>query len=272
VSTRVALVTGAGRGLGRELAIALAQAGAAVGLIGRTRPGLEETAELLDGTGVPVEVATADVRSWEEVRAAVDELEATLGGADLLVNNAGIIDPVEVPVWEADPHQWREVIETDLLGPFHCVRAVVPGMIARGLGRVVDLNSGAGAADRPIYSAYCAAKAGLFRITGNLHLAGHSRGLRAFEVSPGTVRTDMTAAMATHADRTEWTPADALVQLVLSISRGDLDEWSGAFLRAGVDTPASLLAAQQQAGDAGLSPLSRRLGVFRYGSDDPLPP
>lgn len=266
-AARTALVTGAGRGLGRAVAVGLAAAGVRVAVLGRSAQSLAGVlAELQDdalagGGGVPV---VADVRDFDAVQEAVAAAEARLGaGIDLLVNNAGVIESVEVPIWEADPQQWWDVVDTDLRGPFHCVRAVVPGMLERGGGRVVDLSSGAGAADRPIYSAYCAAKAGLFRLAGNLHLAGYSRGLRAFEISPGVVRTDMTAGMAMHADRTAWTPVEALVDLVLAVASGRLDAWSGRFLRAGVDDPEQV-AAQVPDGRA------RSLGVLPYGPDDPL--
>ncbi len=239
---RVALVTGAARGLGRELALGLAAAGLRVGLLGRSRPGLEQVAGEVHEGGGEAAVVIADVRSYPEVVAAVDEVERRLGGIDLLVNNAGVIEAAEEPVWLADPDAWWQVVETDLRGPFHCVRAVVPGMLARGGGRVVDLNSGAGSDDRPVYSAYSAAKAGLFRVGGSLHEAGFARGMRAFEISPGVVRTDMTAAMALHAGRTAWTPPEALVALVLAVAAGRLDRWSGCFLRAGLDTPEALEA------------------------------
>jgi 3-oxoacyl-[acyl-carrier protein] reductase len=257
---RTALVTGAGRGLGRALALGLSGAGLRVAVLGRSRESLAGVvAELGDGV-MPV---VADVRDAAAVRAAVADAERSLDGIDLLVNNAGVIESVEVPVWEADPGVWWDVVETDLRGPFHCVRAVVPGMLTRGGGRVVDLSSGAGAADREIYSAYCAAKAGLFRLTGNLHLAGFSRGLRAFEISPGVVRTDMTAGMAMHAHRTDWTPAEALVDLVLAVGSGRLDAWSGRFLRAGADDPEQVAAHVPQG-------RSRTLGVLPYGPTDPL--
>ncbi len=188
---------------------------------------------------------------------------------DLLVNNAGTIDSVEVPVWQADPQDWWDVVETDLRGPFHFVRAVVPGMIERGTGRVVNLNSGFGVTDREIYSAYSVAKAGLFRLTGNLHLAGFAQGLRAFELSPGAVRTDMTTSMPMHEGRTDWTDPQRLVDLLLGVVDGELDAWSGCFLRAGVDTVESLQkAAQDLAQTAGPA---RRLTITPYGPADPLP-
>ncbi|HET9658662.1 MAG TPA: SDR family NAD(P)-dependent oxidoreductase [Kineosporiaceae bacterium] len=290
---RTALVTGAGRGLGRALAVGLARAGVRVAVLGRSRESLtgvlaelEAVAASGPGTagtgstggtgpgagtgsaggtgpgGTPVAVV-ADVRDFDAVTVAAGEAGALLGGIDLLVNNAGVIEPVEVPVWEADPQGWWEVVETDLRGPFHCVRAVVPDMLARGGGRVVDLSSGAGATDREVYSAYCAAKAGLFRLAGNLHLAGYPHGLRAFELSPGVVRTDMTAGMAMHAGREDWTAVDRAVALLVAIAAGRLDAWSGCFLRSGVDDP-DTLAARRPAGTA------RRLVVAPYGPDDPL--
>ena len=278
-----ALVTGANRGLGRRIALGLAEAGLAVGLVGRSEAGLaavaSEIAALGDvGRGAGrAAIAVAEVRSFLEVEAAVRQIEGELGGVDLLVNNAGVIESVEVPVWEADPGDWWDVVETDLRGPFNLIRAVVPGMIERGAGRVVGLNSNAGATDRVIYSAYCAAKAGMFRLTGNLHLAGFERGIRAFELSPGSARTDMTAAMAMHRDRTEWTAPEATVELVAAVARGELDGWSGCFLRAGVDTVSGLReVASELANDAAAedgsvlvpSPV-RRLGIIRWGADDP---
>lgn len=262
---RVGLVTGANRGLGRAIAEGLAAHGLAVGLLVRDLDAAREAAAAIGAAGAAVHVAAADVRDYAEVVAAVAEVEAALGPVDLLVNNAGVIDPVEVPAWEADPQQWWDVVETDLRGPFHCVRAVVPGMVARGGGRVVDLSSGAGAEDRSVYSAYCAAKAGLMRLSGNLHLAGVDRGIRAFEISPGVVRTDMTSVMPMHAHRTEWTDPADLVALVTAAARGDLDAWSGCFLRAGSDTVESLRAAAPSA-----APFARRLGVHAHSPHDPV--
>jgi 3-oxoacyl-[acyl-carrier protein] reductase len=264
----VALVTGAGRGIGRAIAVGLGRAGVSVALLGRSPDALEEVAAEIASYGVGASWAGADVRDYVQVSHAVERLESALGEIDLLVNNAGVIEPVEVPVWEAGPETWWHVVETDLRGPFHCVRAVVPGMVGRGGGRVVNLSSGAGAGDRDVYSAYAAAKAGLFRITGSLHLAGFHRGMRAFEISPGVVRTEMTATMAIHTGRVEWTPVDAIVDLVVAVASGRLDAWSGGFLRAGVDTPESLSGAE---GD-GLPPTARRLRIMPYGPGDPLVP
>ncbi len=259
-------MTGGSRGIGEALALGLAAAGLDVAVLGRSTERLEGVAGRLRSLGARAGAVTADITDPAQVLRAVERAEAEVGPIDLLVNNAGVIEPTEQPVWQEDPAVWRQVVEADLLGPMYAVRAVVPGMVERGLGRVVDLSSGAGTAARTEYTAYCAAKTGLMRLSGHLHLAGHDLGLRAFEISPGVVATEMTAAMATHTGRSEWTPTEAIVDLVVAVARGSLDAWSGRFLRAGVDTVDSLTAA----GRAGLDDSARTLTVVPYGPEDPL--
>jgi 3-oxoacyl-[acyl-carrier protein] reductase len=264
-AAEVALVTGAGSGIGRAVAEGLAAAGVAVGVLGRTPARLEETAEAVRAAGRRASVAPADVADLGAVRAAVVDVERELGPVDLLVNNAGAIESAEVPIWAADPQEWWAVVESNLRGAFNCVRAIVPGMVAGGGGRVVDVNSGSGTRDMEVYSAYNAAKTALFRIGGGLHAAGHGLGLRSFEIAPGVVRTAMTRGMAVHTDRTEWTPPDRVVEMVVAVARGDLDAWSGRFLRAGVDDLERLHELAPQ-----LGPMARTLAVVPYGPDDPL--
>ena len=263
---RTALVTGASGGVGRILSVALAGAGVAVGLVGRDPERLEATRAAVQDAGGRAVVAVADVTDAAQVAEAVAAVEAGVGGVDLLVNNAGVIERSEVPVWEADPQEWWHVVSTTLRASFLLVQAVVPGMLRRGGGRVVDLSSGAGAQDREIHTGYCTGKAGLFRIAGGVHLAGYDRGLRSFEMSPGVVPTAMSTGMSQHAGRVDWTPPEAVSGLLLAIARGELDAFSGGFLRAGVDDPAVLRAAAA----AGLPEGARRLLVRPYGPQDPL--
>ncbi|WP_127128234.1 SDR family NAD(P)-dependent oxidoreductase [Georgenia sp. SYP-B2076] len=236
---RTALVTGASRGIGRALAVGLARAGLDVAVLARDAERLTEVAEEIRGLGHRAVVAPADVTDADAVAAAARAAEAGLGSIDLLVNGAGRID-AEVPLWEADPDEWWSVVETNVRGPFLLARAVVPGMLARGGGRVVDLSSGAGTRDNADATAYNVSKTALFRIGGSLHEAGFARGLRAFEVAPGVVVTDMTRSMRAHEHRTEWTDVAEVVELVVVIARGGLDDLSGRYLRAGTDTAASL--------------------------------
>ncbi|WP_313663632.1 SDR family oxidoreductase [Cellulosimicrobium cellulans] len=274
---RTALVTGASRGIGRAIAVGLAAAGLDVALLARDADRLAGVADeiaALDGSGAGrAVVVTVDVTDAAAVAAAVGEAEAALGSVDLLVNNAGRVD-AEVPLWEADPDEWWAIVETNVRGPFLLARAVVPGMLARGGGRVVDLNSGAGSHDMDGASAYNASKTALLRLGANLHRSGHARGLRTFEVSPGVVQTDMTASMAMHEGRTEWTPVERTVEMVVAIARGELDAFSGAFVRVTHDSPESLRGAADEAarrGDSLPGPDARRLRVTRWGADDPMP-
>lgn len=264
---RAAIVTGASRGIGRDIALALAVAGVPVGLMARDEDRLARVAREIEAAGGTAAFRVADVRDWRTVERAVSELtEACAAPLGLLVNNAGRIDR-EVPLWEADPEQWRDVVETNLLGSFHAARAAVPLMLEQGVGRVVEIVSGAGAKDWAKASAYVASKAAMIRDVGHLHEAGHALGLRAFGVSPGTVRSDMSTSMELHAGRTEFTPVTATTEMVLAIHRGELDAWSGKYLRVTHDSPASLSAYEAEHGAPAES--VRRLAVVPWGDDDP---
>jgi NAD(P)-dependent dehydrogenase (short-subunit alcohol dehydrogenase family) len=258
-------VTGATQGIGRALAVGLAEAGFTVGVTGRTARLLDELVEEITAGGGRAVATAFDVTDAAAVAHGVRALEQELGGFDLLVQSHGRIENDESPPWAADLGQVRAVLEANVLGAFHVVRAVVPGMVERGLGRVVHLNSGSASKDSGIHAAYGASKAALFRLSGAVATAGAAHGVRAFELSPGVVRTAMSTGMSQHADRTEWTDPADVVAMVLALASGDLDEWSGRFLRVGVDTPESLRAAQ-----ATRPPNGRRLVVERYGVDDPL--
>lgn len=262
MAERVALVTGASRGIGRSIALALAGAGWSVGLLARDAHRLATVAAELGAAGGRSAVAVADVTDERAVEAAVAQLHAELGTPSLLVNNAGRIDE-EVPLWEADVERWRAVVETNLLGSFHVSRHVLPLMVAAGEGRSIDLVSGAGARDWDVASAYTATKAAQIRTVGHVHEAGREVGLRAFALAPGTVRTDMSTSMALHADRVDFTPVERTTDMVLAIADGELDAWSGRYLRVTHDSPASLRAHGDPVDPA------RRLGVLPWGDDDP---
>ena len=238
---RTALVTGASRGIGRAIAEGLAEAGLDVGLVARDESKLEAVADGVRSHGRTAVVVSADVTAPDAVASAVKAVADGLGSIDLLVNNAGRIDR-EVPIWEADPEEWWQIVETNVRGPFLFAHAVVPGMLERGGGRVINLNSGSGTKDSPVATAYYTSKTALFRVGGALHEGGFDQGLRTFELAPGVVVTDMTRSMEAHRDRTEWTDVSNVVDLAIAMARGELDTFSGRYIRAGADTPASLRA------------------------------
>ncbi|MFP5347729.1 MAG: SDR family NAD(P)-dependent oxidoreductase [Actinomycetes bacterium] len=263
---RTALVSGASRGIGRFIAVGLAEAGLNVALLARNAKALADAAEEVRAVGVHAVPVAADVTELGSVQDAVAEVREAIGQVDLLVNNAGRIESTEVVPWEADPFDWWAVVQTNLRGAFHLVRTVVPGMVEAGGGRVVDLSTGSALYDSDIYSAYHASKSALLRFGSGLALAGREHRLLSFELAPGVVRTDMTGSMPVHDDRTEWNDPGDVVGLVQAIARGELDAWSGRFLRAGSDDVATLRKVAQR----GLQDDARRLVLQPYGDDDPL--
>ena len=260
----VALVTGASTGIGRHVAAGLAARGAAVAGLARGTDRLTAAmAEVAAVTGARTLAVAADVTDRAAVEAAVARVTDQLGPVDLLVNNAGLIDAAEVPLWEADPEQWWQVVESQVRGPFLLAHAVVPTMVARGGGRVIGLGSGLGTRGSAEYSAYSAGKSAQMRITEGIALAGAASGVRAFDLAPGVVDTSMTRAMPMHAGRTEWTRPEDVVALAVAIAAGELDQWSGRFFRAGADD-LDVLRATTPEGAA------RQLRLLPYGPDDPV--
>ena len=268
VPQRVAVVTGASRGIGALIARALANDGYAVCLLARDGSAAGVVAGEIGSVGRLGRLAMAmsvDVTDEVAVGESIDAVLSSWGRIDLLVNNAGSIE-AELPLWEADVDQWWSVITTNVRGPFLMTRAIVPHMIAAGGGRIININSGAGTAERAELSAYCASKSALARITGGTHMAGWAHGIRAFDLAPGTVRTEMTLSMQLHRGRTQWTDPQDVTNLVLALASGELDAWSGRFVQARVDTPESL---SEQAG-IGMDDDARTLRLRPWGSSDPL--
>ena len=261
---QVALVTGASTGIGRALVEGLAARGMAVAGVARTEDRLRAAmAEVAEATGARTFAVAADVTDRASVEAAVEAVVGELGQVDLLVNNAGLIDELEVPLWEADVDQWWDVVSSHVKGSFLMARSVVPWMVLRNRGRVVNLASGMSVRARPEYSAYSVAKTGLMRMTEALAGALEGSEVRAFDVSPGVVYTPMTRSMRMWQGFEDWTPAERVVELVGAIAAGELDAWSGRFLRAGVDE-------LEAVGRIAPEDAARQLRLLPYGDDDPL--
>ena len=188
----VAVIAGGGRGLGRVFASRLAAQGAAVGLIARSKDQLQETAASL-GAQTRTAVAVADVTSEEQLQEAVGELERALGPTDLLVNNAGVLgDPGFA--WEGDPEVWWRAMEVNVRGVYNGCRVVVPGMISRGGGRIVNITSNAGLHRWPTMSAYSVSKAAVVKFSENLALECKSSGIKVWGMHPGLTAFGLTTA------------------------------------------------------------------------------
>lgn len=187
---KVALVTGASRGLGEGVARALAEHGAAVMLLARDGALAQSVAHDIVASGGAAEALACDVANYAAVERAVAATRERLGGLDILINNAGVIEPI-ADLATSDPAAWARNIQINLVGAYNVVRAVLGGMLAGGGGTIVDVSSGA--AHRPLegWSAYCAAKAGLAMMTRSIALETAGKGIRIFGFSPGTIDTDM---------------------------------------------------------------------------------
>ncbi|TCZ59737.1 SDR family NAD(P)-dependent oxidoreductase [Roseicella aquatilis] len=187
---KVALVTGASRGLGEGVARALAAGGAAVMLLARDGSAAARAAGEIAAAGGQAAAEACDVSDYAAVERVVAATRARFGGLDILVNNAGVIEPI-AEIATSDPAAWARNIQVNLIGAYNVVRAVLPGMIAGGGGSIVDVSSGA--AYRPLegWSAYCSGKAGLAMLTRAIALETAGRGIRVFGFSPGTIDTEM---------------------------------------------------------------------------------
>ncbi len=183
----IALVTGASRGIGEAAARALAQAGAAVMLAARDGAAAAAIARSIAENGGRADAAACDVADWASVQAMLAETSRRLGAPSILVNNAGVIDPI-ARLAEADPAAWARAVQVNLTGAFHAIRAVLPAMIAAGRGTIVNLSSGAALHPLEGWSAYCAGKAGLAMLTRAIALEAGGDGIRVFGFQPGDHR------------------------------------------------------------------------------------
>jgi NAD(P)-dependent dehydrogenase (short-subunit alcohol dehydrogenase family) len=223
----------------------------------------EAMAEVADDTGARTLAVPADVTDRASVEAAAARVTEELGNVDLLVNNAGLIDAAEVPLWEAEPDQWWDVVASHVRGAFLLCRTVVPWMLLRNRGRIVNIASGQSVRINPVFSAYGVGKTGLMRITEALDASLQGSDVKAFDLAPGVVDTPMTRGMSMWEGKTDWTPPERVVELVAAIAAGELDQWSGRLLRVGADDPAVVRDLQPE-GDA------RQLRLRPYGEADPL--
>ena len=193
---RAALVTGAGKGIGRAVAHALAREGVHVGLVARTTADIERVAEEIRGAaeGARVVAAAADVADRAAVDAAVARMREEIGEIDILVNNAGAAQFGSV--LDMEPEVWERMYRVNVLGALHATRAVLPGMIARRRGDVINVASTAGEKGVANTGAYAASKAALLRLTESLAAEVRKHGVRVTALLPSTVNTELAASLA----------------------------------------------------------------------------
>jgi NAD(P)-dependent dehydrogenase (short-subunit alcohol dehydrogenase family) len=226
-----AFVTGGGRGIGAGIARALAGDGWEVVVGARSREQVEAVADGIGGQWMQVDVAD---------RGSVERAVAEAGEVDLLVANAGVDQP-QGSSWEIDPAAWWHVYEVNVLGVHLCCRAVIPGMLERGRGRIVVTASGAAYLPGGDRTAYPPSKAAVCRYGETLanELAGR---IPVFFLSPGLVRTELTENMGLFQDDSPWTPPELAPELVRRLATGRYDALAGRYLHAEHDNIDELLA------------------------------
>ncbi|QDA61213.1 3-ketoacyl-ACP reductase [Hymenobacter jejuensis] len=184
-----ALVTGAGKGIGRAVALALAQEGVNVGLLARTESQLQEVATEVAALGVKAAVAVADITDIESVNRAVEQVRAELGTIDILINNAGTA--AFGKFLELEPSQWENIIRVNLMGTYYATRAVLPGMIERQSGDIINISSTAGQRGAAATSAYSASKFAVLGLTESLMQEVRKHNIRVSALTPSTVATEL---------------------------------------------------------------------------------
>jgi len=192
---RAAIITGASRGIGAATARELAGRGVAVVLFARNRDAIEALADGIRRDGGRADAVAGDVANWSDVENAARRCrELADGRIDILVNNAGLIDPV-ARIAESSPDAWSHVVDVNLKGVYHGLRAVLPTMVEQGRGVIVNISSGAATGALEGWSHYCATKAAVLSLTRCVHKEYAEHGIRCAGLSPGTVATDMQVAI-----------------------------------------------------------------------------
>ena len=184
---KTVLITGASRGIGAAAGRIFADAGAQVALVARSKGAISALAEEIGEAAIAVQ---ADVSDYAQVAAAVEACTSAFGRLDVLIGNAGVIEPIS-SLASSDPEGWGQAIDINLKGVYYGMRAAMPGMLAQGHGTIITVSSGAAHAPLEGWSHYCASKAGAAMLTRSADLEGRAGGLRVMGLSPGTVATEM---------------------------------------------------------------------------------
>ena len=213
---KVALVTGAGRGIGRAIAIALAREGAWVAVTGRTKERREDVAAAITAEGGKAQPFALDVTRDDEVQEAVTQVLSTWGQIDILVNNAGVF-LYDIPVWATTVEQWDEMMAVNLRGVFLCCNVVIPHMMERRSGVIINIASSSGRTADDEYGPYTTTKWGVIGYTASLGRSLRGHGIRVNGINPGWVDTDMSRAFDPKGDP-EWSTPEEIARVALFLA------------------------------------------------------
>lgn len=248
VKGKCVLITGAGRGIGKRLALGFSNAGARVALLARSKAELDLANLEIEHNGGTSLRLRADVRDYEQLAAGVERMRGNYGRVDVLICCAAIIGPIG-PFLESPQHQWLDTIQTNLIGVANSIRAVLPGMVSRRSGKII-LTGGRGAADpRPNFTAYAATKAAIVRLSETLAEELRDQNVQVNVISPGGAYTHMTDEILHAGDRagareqekavqirlTGGMPAEKQLELAMFLASDDSNHISGKLIHVNDD-------------------------------------
>lgn len=228
---KVAIVTGAGRGIGQAIAETYAREGAAVVVVARTRSAVDEVAKSINGSGGRALAVTADVSDEAQVAEMVRCASAEFGRVDVLVNNAAINLP-NIHIVDYDPAAWRQIVDVNLNGSFLCTKAVLPGMIQRRSGNVINISSIGGRRGGRGRGPYRASKAALINFTETLAAEVFEHGIRANCICPGGTDTEMIRQISGGRPRNDLMPPQEIAEVALFLADDASSSMSGAAIDA----------------------------------------
>lgn len=227
---RVALITGAGRGIGRSIALAFAREGARVAITGRTRERLDYVAAEITASGGDARPSTMDVNRDADVTAATVSVLSEWGQIDILVNNAGIdLGGGQTPVWATTTEEWDSIMNTNLRGMFLCCQAVIPHMMERSSGTIINIGSSSGRRADNTYGPYAASKWGVVGYTTSLASSLRPHGVRVNGINPGWVDTDMARASDPNGSP-EWSTPEEIAEVALFLATTAPRDMTGQFI------------------------------------------
>lgn len=233
MTNQTAFITGASRGIGAATAYELAERGANVVLAARSLREIETHAEAIRAKGSKALAVACDVANYAQVDAAVKQAEGAFGPVTVLVNNAGIIEPI-ARIDESEPDAWGKVIDVNVKGVYHCARAILPGMQKAGGGTIINISSGAATGALEGWSQYCSSKAAVLSLTKCLHKEFADKGVRTIGLSPGTVATDMQVQIkasginpVSQLDPSVHIPAQWVAKTIAWLCTSQADEYQG---------------------------------------------
>ncbi|MGI8990418.1 MAG: SDR family NAD(P)-dependent oxidoreductase [Bryobacteraceae bacterium] len=242
------LITGAGRGIGKRLAIGFAAHGARVGLLARSRPELDLAKLEIEHAGGTALRIRADVRDYEQISAAVDRMQVVFGGVHILIAAAGMQGPIG-PLADGKPKDWADVLDTNVRGVMHSMRAVLPQMVDRRSGKIIVLSGGGSANARPYFAPYAASKAAIVRLVECVAEEVRDHNIQVNSLGPGGAYTSMTDEILQAGERagqkeimdaeqvrmTGGVPAEKQIQLALFLASQKSNHISGKMIHVNDD-------------------------------------